>query len=167
MTVLLGRTTAGTTADFEPAGTTVCWPFVAAASGDLAVIFAQTKVNNATATGIRLGIYTDSAGSPSALLAVASVDSLATARTTAVFQATLGATVAITSGVTYHLGWFAATEQFDFQGNSSGAYKADSGADFVNPFVTATTGTTDAIIWGEDVAPAGAPPRSFTPIPFM
>lgn len=149
MAVLLGRTSAGTTADFTASGGTAAWDFVASASGDLTTIFAQTKVANAGATGVRLGIYSNGAGVPATggLLGVASATSFTG---TGVFSATLGTPVAIVSGTTYWLAWFAASENFDFQGDSSGNYKEFGAADFPNTsWGGATTGSTNAIIWGE------------------
>lgn len=162
MAVLLGRQSAGTNGDFSAAGHTACWRFVASATGDLKYIFGQTKEANATATGVRLGIYTDDGGAdPAVLLGVAAVDVLADARGTGVFRATLASTVAIASGTPYWLGWFAATEAFNFQGDTSGTYY-EIIADFPDPFgLGIGPSTTNAIIWGED---AGDPTPTTDPM---
>src|SRR5690348_15801702 len=115
MAVLLGRQApVGTTADFNAAGHAAAWTFVASASGQLKIIFSQTKVSNPTATGIELGIYSNVAGVPSARLGFAAVDDLTAARGTGVFQATLVTPVSIVSGTTYWLARYMATENCDF-----------------------------------------------------
>jgi hypothetical protein len=152
VTVLLGRTSAGATADFTTSDTTAAWSFVAAASGNLKYIFSQTQVAN-TATAVKLGIYADSAGAPGARLGFASVDDLTTANGTGVARATLSSTVAITSGTTYWLAWSSLGDTRNFQGDSAGSYKeTDTARDFPDPFGTATTSSVNAIIWGEDAA---------------
>lgn len=152
MAVLLGRTSASTSTDFTTANRTAVWKFTAVLTGSLVVIKAQTKVANATAGGIRLGIYDDTAGVPINLLAVANVDSLAAAQGTGVFQATLVTPVSIVSGTVYWLGWFVdATETMDFQGDTSGSYNESPAAtNFVNPWTTGGGGgVINAIVWGE------------------
>lgn len=150
MAFLLGRTSAGVEPDFALSGSTACWEFVAAASGDLKYIFGQTKVTN-TASAVRFGIYADngSGTNPQALLGVASVDVLADANGTGVARATLASTVAITSGTTYWLGWFRGGDAGNFQGDSGGDYAEDTGADFADPFVDAGHSGVNAIVWGE------------------
>jgi hypothetical protein len=150
MTVLLGRTSAGTAGNFG--NNTMAWPFVASNSGQLAVIKAQSKVANASITGVRLGVWSNGAGIPGTLLAVAAVDSLTAARGTGVFQATLASPVTIAAGTTYWLSLFGASEGYDFQGTAGAGWKGATG-DHVSPFVDDASGdTTDAIIWGEDAA---------------
>lgn len=162
MAVLLGRTTAGTTADFSAGGNTAAWKFVAVASGDLATIFAEAKVAN-TATSGRLGIYSHDSGTDrpanASPLGVATV-TLANFNGSAVCSATLGATVAVTSGTTYWLAWFSGgADNHNFQGDSSGSYFEATG-DF--PAVPAASwsgpSTVNAIIWGESAGGA-APVR--------
>lgn len=149
----------GTTADFNAAGNTAVWKFVAVNTGKLQVIYAQTKVANATATAIDLGIYDDVAGTPTNRLGFALVESLAASRGTGLFRAVIAPAVAIVAGTTYWLGWHVATEQWDFQGDAvANAYKETSGAsDFGNPFPASGAGGTTSIIWGE-TAP-DMPPR--------
>lgn len=157
MAVLLGRTSAGTTADFSGSGHTAAWPFVASASGTLARIFAQTKVVN-TGSGHRLGIYSHDAGlnRPGSLLGVASVDT-GTPTGTGVFSAAISPGVSIVSGTTYWLGWYQTGDPFNFQGDSSGSYReTNAAADFPNPFGSESTSTVNAIIWGEDAGGAAA-----------
>ena len=159
MAVLLGRQSAGTTADSQLTGFTAVWRFQASASGELAVIFAQTKLANSGVTGVTLGIYSDSAGEPNTLLANHAVDSLAAAQGTGTFQATLSSTVTINSGTFYWLGWRAVGETWDWQGDSSGAYK-EAGVDWQTPWPTVgdSDGIVNAIIWGEDSG--GIPPKA-------
>lgn len=152
MAVLLGRTSAGSVADFASAGRTAAWPFVAAASGELTYIYAQTKVAN-TATGHRLGIYANSGGAPGARLGVASV-TIGAPNGTGVFGAQLASPVTIVSGTTYHLASYAVGDNFDYQGTTNtGAANRETGvlADFPDPFGS-FTGPFDVeiIIWGED-----------------
>lgn len=150
MAFLLGRTSAGADTDFSGAGNTACWPFTTVTPGELKYIFAQTKVTN-TAGAVRFGIYDDNAidGVPNALLGVASVDVLADANGTGVARATLASTVTIEASTVYWLGWFASTDNRNFQGTGGGSYEEDAGANFADPFVTSGTSTVDAIIWGE------------------
>lgn len=167
MTVLLGRTTAGTTGDFNAAGHTAAWKFVAAASGQLKYIFSQTKVSNPTGTGVKLGVYADSAGVPGTRLGFALVDDLTAARGTGVFRATLATPVSIVSGTTYHLSRYMATEQCEFQGDASAAtYQETTAAtDTLDPMGAVAAGGVTSIIWGEDEPSGGGVP--FRVVPFM
>src|SRR3954447_27077172 len=119
MTVLLGRTSAGTTADFGTANRTDAWKFTAVASGQLARIWAQTKVANPTGV-VKLGIYDDDAANarPGNLLAVA-VASGATGTTPFFADIT---PVTIVAGTVYWLAWVNSLENFDFQGDAAGSY---------------------------------------------
>lgn len=151
MTVLLGRTSAGSDTDFSTTGLTAAWPFVASATGTLAFIYAQTKTIN-TGSGHRLGIYANSGGVPGARLAVATV-TIGTPTGTGIFGADVSASaVSIVSGTTYHLAWYQTGDNFDFAGTAGGAYRETNAvADFPDPFGASSGSTTDAIIWGEDV----------------
>lgn len=152
MTVLLGRTSAAGTSDFNSAGQTSVWPFVAVASGELAVIKARSETVN-TASAIRLGVYADDAvnARAGALLAVASVDDLAVANGTGTYQATLAATVAIVLGTKYWLGRSQATDNHNFVGVAGTGYLEKAG-DFPDPYGSGGVSTAvDGIIWGEDV----------------
>jgi hypothetical protein len=167
MTVLLGRTSAGTgTGDFIGTGDTAVWSFVASAAGQLKFIFVkcQNSASNSAVTAIDAGIYDDSAGAPANRLGFALADSLTLARTTGVWRTTLATTVTIVSGTTYWLGIHGATAQFNFNGDvAAGTYRETAAAtDFPNPFGGMSTGNTTLVIWGED---APTTPRSFSPIP--
>jgi hypothetical protein len=172
MAVLLGRTSAGTTADFFGGGVgghTAAWKFTAIASGNVAVLKAQPKVANPTATLVKLGIYSDngSGTAPNAQLAVAAADSPTAAQGVGPFSATLGAPVAVTSGTVYWLAWYGETEDLDFQGDSGGSYLEYNGSP-PSTWGTSTSSSVNAIIWGED-AGGGATfaPRAFNAIPFI
>lgn len=157
MAVLLGRTSAGTTADFSSAGNTAVWQFTAVDNGILAVIKAQTKVAN-TAGAVRFGIYDDSGGDPGNLLDVADVDSLAAANGTGVAEATMTGGVSIASGNVYWLGWFASADNRNFQGDSGGVYREPLvPANFPDPWPADGSSSVDAIIWGEDSGAGGSP----------
>jgi hypothetical protein len=166
MTVLLGRTSGGTSADFSAGGNTAVWKFVAVASGNLLTLYAQTKVAN-TATSGKLGIYAHDAVNNrpvnAAPLGSAAVTT-ANFNGTAVHSATLGSPVAITSGTTYWLGWYSAgADSRNFQGDSSGEYYEASG-DFPAATPANWTGpsSVNAIIWGED---AGGSDATVTAVP--
>jgi hypothetical protein len=167
MTTLLGRTTAGTTTDFNAAGNTAIWRFVAVASGVLAFIKAQTKVAN-TATAIRFGIYSDSAGVANTLLDVASVDVLATGNSTGVAQATMLGGVSIVSGTAYWLGWIGVGDARNFQGDAAGSYQETlTATNFPTPWPSSGAGSVNAILWGEDSGagtPAGTPDIIMSPM---
>jgi hypothetical protein len=158
MAVLLGRTSAGTTADFNGSGHAAVWSFVATVSGQLVVLKGQTKVANATGV-VTMGIYDDVAGSPTNLLGKATAVG---ATGTGVFTATLATPVTIVAGTTYWLGWRNSAENFDFQGDTVvGAYKENSGTvDFPNPFGGSAAGDRTAIIWGESLDDAPGPASS-------
>jgi hypothetical protein len=174
MTVLLGRTTAGTTADFFGSGTgshTAAWKFTAVASGNVAVLKAQPKVTNATLTAVTLSIYSDDAANarPNAQLAIAAADSLAAAQGVGPFSATLGASVAVTNGTVYWLAWYGETEDINFQGDSGGSYLEWPASPPATWGAGASSSTTNAIIWAEDASAAVAvvAPRTFNAIPFI
>lgn len=150
-TVLLGRTTAGTSTDFNVfvAG----WKFTAAASGTLATIFAQTKVANAESTQVQLGIYDDSGGGarPGAKLASGTTTTGITG--TGVFSVDVSASaVSVVASTVYWLAWWGSAH-WDFQGTSAGSYvEAGSGSTLPSTWPSAGngTGTINAILWGED-----------------
>lgn len=157
-TVLLGRTTAGTSADFNGASHAAVWKFTASATGSLATIFGQTKVTNSGITSVDLAVYADDAANArpgSRLGLVTGVTSGVTG--TGSFSGTLGATVSITASTIYWLGWRGIGEQWDFQGDTSGAYLEASGTGaFPDPWPAgASAGTINAILWGEDAGGGG------------
>lgn len=161
MAVLLGRTSAGTSGDFEPSASTIAWKFTAVATGQLATIFAQTKVSNPSFSTAKLGIYDDDAANarPGNLLASATVVATGTGIfSTAVSQA-------IVNGTVYWLAFSATGEQIDFQGDAAGAYKAVTTA-FPSPFGVPTSGTTNMVIWGEDAGTVSSPPPAARPMLF-
>jgi hypothetical protein len=52
-----------------------------------------------------------------------------------VFQTTLGSPVTVVNGTLYWLSWFAATENFDFEGDPAATYwETDTDRDHSNPF---------------------------------
>jgi hypothetical protein len=159
VTTLLGRTTAGTSADFNGFPSTAAWKFTALASGTLAVIKAQTKVSNPTSTAVTLSCWDDTGGGtrPGARLTLQAADVLATARGTGVFAATLATTVAIVSGTVYWLAWASSTEQWNFQGDASGTYVENPANPVATPWPSAgnSGGTVNAILWGEDSGAGG------------
>jgi len=162
MAVLLGRTTASTTADFASSDTTAAWDFTAVASGTLTVIFAQSKVAN-TGSSYKLGIYADSGSAPAARLGVGTV-TIGTPTGTGVFGAIISPGVAIVSGTKYWLAIRSAGDAYNFQGDSGGNYfeTNPTSQDFPNPYgVTAGPSVVNAIIWGEDSPQSGPGRRVF------
>lgn len=161
-TKLLGRTEVGTTTDFTTANNTSVWPFVADESGDLEVIYADSKVANTAASG-RLGIYAadGASGGPGTLLGVASVDSLAEFNSVDVASATLGTPVPVVAGTTYWIGWYTQTDNHNFQGDAGGDYvETTSNLNFPNPFGTPAHSSVNAAVWAE-----GTPAPSDTTAP--
>jgi hypothetical protein len=154
MTVLVGSTSEGTTADNVTVGSADAWSFVAAQSGDAAVIKCQSKVANPGLTAIEMGIYTNNAGLPGTLLGKASVDSLAAAQSTGIFQATLSAPIPIVAGTTYHIGFWFTGEIFDWQGTTlSHAYtELDGQVALPATWTGGTQFNTKLAIWAEDAS---------------
>lgn len=169
MAVLLGRTTAGTTADFLTGGDSGAWRFLAAASGNVATLWFQSKVSNASpaTTSVEIGIYTDSATKPNTKLGSATNSVAAQVQGTAAFSVTLGTPVAVVSGTAY---WLAiapgpASVGFDFQGDASagtGGWSIDTPASPLPATWTENVNNAGpgAIIWGEDAAVAAVRPRA-------
>jgi hypothetical protein len=158
MAVLLGRTSAATTADSQLDGWTAIWKFTASASGTLVVLKGQTKQANASLSAMKLGIYLDVDGTAASatLMTTQAVDSLAAAQGTGIFIATLASPQSITSGLVYWLGWRGVGETLDWQGDPAGSYN-EKNADFLDPFGGGSSvGTTNAIIWGEDAGAASS-----------
>lgn len=156
MAVLLGRTTAGTTADFVVNSDATAWKVTASATGTLATISAQFKVANAGLTNVQVAIYDDSAGGtrPGARLGEGSTTVGITG--TGVFTAT-GFSVSIVSGTVYWLALRGIGEQVDFQGSTAGTYVEDTGAGPFQatwPSAGQNAGTIDIVIYGEDAAVA-------------
>jgi hypothetical protein len=162
MAVLLGRQSAGTSADFNAASNPSGWKFTASASAPLAFIFAQTKVANAGITSVELRCYDDSAGGarPGALIGSGSTSVGVTG--TGIFSASISQLPSITSGTVYWLAWRGLGEQFDFQGSTAGSYVENVNGVWADPWQSTgnNSGTIDAILWGED---AGTP----APVPDM
>lgn len=148
MAILLGRTSAGTTGDFNGTQHAAVWPFVAVNSGRAATFFGQTKVANPTGT-VTVGIYADSAGAPGARLKGPTTMPGATG--TGIFSVDVSSwALDIVSGTTYWIGWRNSAENFDFQGTTGTGYKENSGTvDFPDPFGGSSSGTVDAILWIE------------------
>lgn len=165
MTVLLGRTSASTTTDFNGASHCAVWKFTASASGQLATIFGQTKVANAGATSVDLAVYSDDAANARPLNRLGTVTTTTGVTGTGVFSGTLGATVTIVASTVYWLGWRGVGEQWDWQGDAAGSYLEATGTGvFPDPWPAgAGSGSVNAIIWGEDsggaVATAGFMPH--------
>lgn len=160
MAVLLGRTSAGSgTTDFNASGNNTAWKFTAAAGGGLKTLWAQTQVANATATAVTLSVWDDTAGGarPGSQLGIANADVLASARGAGLWSATLATPVTIISGTVYWLAWGSSTEQWDFKGDTSGAYVESDSNPIATPWPSAGNGagTVNVIIWGESV---GMPP---------
>lgn len=149
--LLLGRQSAATSADFNGASHCALWKFTASASGQLATIFAQTKVANAGITSVDLAVYDDVAGTPTNRLGQSLTVTVGVTGT-GVFSGALAAPVTIVSGTAYWLGWRGIGEQWDWQGDASGSYLEATGtAAFPATWVAgASAGTFNAIIWGED-----------------
>lgn len=155
MTVLLGRQTAGASADFNvnPAA----WKFTAAASGTLATLKAQTQVANAEATSLEIGIYDDTGGGsrPGAKLASGSTSTGVTS--TGVISVDVSASaVSITAGTVYWLAWHGSTH-WDFKGDSGGSYVELTTSQSLPATwpVSNGSGTVNAILWGESAAGGG------------
>jgi hypothetical protein len=154
MAVLIGQTSAGTTATFMGQGEIEAYPFVAAASGDVATLHLVTKVANAGMSDLLLAIYSHDGGlnRPNALLSYGT--STAASQPATEVQVTLAAPVTVVSGTTYWLAILAegGSQGFDWQGtNGSLAYGTTGHS--VPPASWAHGSTfTDAIpeIWGED-----------------
>jgi hypothetical protein len=158
MTVLVGQQSAGTTPDFFASGNTGAFPFVASASGVSAKIFCQLGQANAALTGVKLGIYANSAGSPTGTpLASGTVSPDPTG--TGLFSAVaVGAN--IVSGTTYHLAISGHGEQVDLQGTTSA-----TGHEGVGEMVSwAPLGNMGClpIIWVEDAVGGSTP--AFRPL---
>lgn len=99
------------------------------------------QVTFATGEKMRLGIYSDSSGSPDALLGY--TEEITGAALTRVFQADLVSTVSIVSGSYYWLGAIA-DSSFYIWANSGGSseYNADTYSDgFSDPYGSSTSGT--------------------------
>lgn len=151
-TVLLGQTTAGTTADFVLNGDPTGRKFTASASGTLATISCQLKVTNAGLTTAELGVYTDASTRPGTKLASATTSTGITG--TGVFSVDVSASaVSISSGTVYWLAMRCVGEQVDFQGTSASSY-LELATSIALPTTWNTSGnsagTIGFVIWGED-----------------
>jgi len=100
-TTLVGDGAVESTSDSNPSSQAQAWPYTASASGTAGAISFYVGTGN-TARGLRLGLYSDSNGSPGTLLDSGSVSS---PRSGAWNTAKLSGGVAITSGAKY---WLAA-----------------------------------------------------------
>lgn len=155
MAVLVGNTTAGTTADFFASGNTAVWSFVAVASGRLGRITCVLKVGNPTISAASLGIYDDSAG-PVNRLGFAPVISLSDAAGAGAFSADLSSfNINIVSGTTYWLGVSETGEQVNLQGDVAGGDELTGGV-FPNPAGASGGMSSRPVIYGESVD-SGAP----------
>ena len=153
--VLLGRTSAGSTGDFEVSGNAVAWEFQAVATGEVETIWFRPKVANAGLSSVELGIYTGGGAAPGTKLGSALVGSGFTG--TGPYFATLASPVAVTLGTFYWLAAVGVGEQFDWQGDSGGFYSIDAAASpLPATWVEFSTGSNNAIIWGEAAATAPA-----------
>jgi len=119
MTLLIGQTTSGTTADFVGSGEGVAYKFTAAATGSAVTIRLQTKVANPEETQIEIGIYNDGGTRPSTKITSATI-----ANPTGTGEVSVALTASIVNGTAY---WLAYTHTnaatFDWQGNASGGYR--------------------------------------------
>ena len=100
-TTLVGDTAVEGTSDSNPSDQAQAWPYTASASGTAGAISFYVDTGN-TAPALRLGLYSDSNGSPGTLLDSGTVSS---PHSGAWNTATLSGGVAITSGTKY---WLAA-----------------------------------------------------------
>ena len=98
-TMLIGDSTIESTSDSNESGSAQAWPFTASASGSAGAIAFYVDTGN-TAPALRLGVYSDSNGSPGTLLASGTVSS---PQSGAWNTATLSGSVSITSGTKYWL----------------------------------------------------------------
>jgi hypothetical protein len=155
--IMAGTNARGTVTDFIGAGHTAAVKFTANFTGTITRLWMRTKVANATATPIQLGVYADNAGTPGTLLVSQAVDDLAQARTANAFSATLTTPLAITAGTTYWLAVGAGFEQWDWQGTTvTGAYHEST-----SQMPSSWTGDAGAFnvqpeIWAEGSVPLGA-----------
>lgn len=117
MGLLLGKTSAGTNADFFGSGNSAAWKFTAGASGNLKYLRVLLGVANPGLTAARIAIYTDAGTLPGTPLGIANVDDIAQARQAGEFQGTLASTVAIVAGTSYRLAVYGAGEQVDLVGD--------------------------------------------------
>lgn len=171
MAVLLGRTSAGTSASFISAGDSGGWKYTASASGQLVTLFFQSKVDNSGAptTSVELGVYTDSANKPGTKLGSTVNSTSAVINATTVWSVTLSPTVTIASGTAYWLCLSAAGFGYDYQGDSGVILSVDSPANPLPATWTEDANVSDIapIFWGEDagIVPVNTP--AFQAIPFM
>lgn len=160
MAVLLGQSSAGTSADFFASSDTAAFPFTAAASGLVTRMWCQLKVANPSFSTAKLGIYSDSAGAPLTLLG--SGTAVAGFTGTGLFFADMATPIAVVSGTQYWLAVSATGEQADLQGTSAaGVGKEGIGA---MPGTWSAGGNMAAtpVIWGED-----SPVTTFNPLVWM
>jgi hypothetical protein len=157
MTVLIGQTSAGTTADFFGNGHTAAWRFQCGTAGDLRTLWAQLKLANAPMSAMSLGIYSDGAGGtvPGNLLASAAVDDLNAARGTGLFSATLSSPLTLTQGTFYWLAIGATNDQIDLQGTSGSG--RESLSLFPSPWSDGGAMVVVPVIYGDSELPPAYP----------
>jgi ferritin-like metal-binding protein YciE len=171
-TVLLGRTSAGTTGDFNGAGHAAVWRFQATASGRAATFFGNTKVANPTGT-VTIGAYVDGAGPLPTTRIAGPTAAGAGANGSGQWSVDISSWAwDIVSGTFYWIGWRNSAEQYEFQGDSVAAtYTESSGtADFQDPWGATSAGGTTAILWIEDAdttSPSAIPDFQRKAFPFL
>jgi hypothetical protein len=164
MAVLLGRTSGGTTGDFINSTDAIALQFTASASGNVATLWFQSKVANASpaTTSVELGIYTNSAGVPVTLLGSATNTTAAEIQATTPFKVTLATPVAVVASTSY---WLAVrtvgSGGWDFQGDPATAWSIQTGTSGLPATwaQTSTASSSGVLIWGEDAAAAPSPLR--------
>ena len=149
MTVLVGSTSEGTTADFASTTQTAAWGFVAVASGIAKRLLISPKVANAGET-IKVGIYANDTGDvPGALLGVVGPFTIPPGVTPYAFDIS-SLNISIVSGTRYHLALRSPTD-FNFQGTSAANAYYERVMDFANPFAGGSAGGVRLAIWLDDV----------------
>lgn len=154
--VIIGRISAGESADFNAGNVGVAWKFTALRSLPLAYLFLQTKVANPTETALDLGVYDDdgSGANPVNLLGEAAV--LGGFKGAEVMAAKLASVVDLVAGTIYWLAFRGQGETYDWRGNSGGAYlEYNITGPLANPWNPGvdTPGSFDITIWGEAAPP--------------
>ena len=145
MTLLIGQTSAGTTADFMAADQDG-WKFTALASGTATSITFQPKVANASETNLDLGIYTDSGGTrPGTRLDHVIIP---TPTGSGDLTGVLTGAIAIVSGTVY---WLCAAHeklgvnQFNYQGDTAASSGVFTTTGTLYPLQTPFNSTTSAV----------------------
>ena len=145
----VGRQSAGTVDDWSGDGELEAWPFTSSAI-TVTKFCGLAKATSTGVTSVDLAIYSDLNNRPETRLATARYT--ATPPSSAPFCVTIPATALPASGKVW-LGWVPhGGNRLNFQGDSSGFYKAATGI-FGTPPATwpngGAAGAVDAIIWAE------------------